>query len=134
MGNDIRFEVVTQEGAFFALSDAWQALAERTGAQFHEGFTLCERAWLHVAKPEGRSLAIVVGYRGDALVLVWPLVVHTRLALRVIRPLGPGMADYTPFLVDPTLGDAAVCQAAYRALLRSMRPDLAYFTYLPERV
>jgi CelD/BcsL family acetyltransferase involved in cellulose biosynthesis len=124
--------VVTREEDFLRLAPEWQALWQRSGGAFSESFELCRQAFMHVAKPGGRALSIVVGRLGGELVLVWPLVYLTRFSLRVLRPLGPAMADPTPLLLDRTCVDANALEAAWRALVGAVRPDLAYLTYLQE--
>jgi CelD/BcsL family acetyltransferase involved in cellulose biosynthesis len=131
-GGPLAFDVITSEEDFLRLAPEWQALWQRCGGAFSESFELCRQAWMHVAKPGGRALAIVVGRRGGELVLVWPLVYLTRFSLRVLRPLGPAMADPTPLLFDRTCVDGGAFEAAWRALVGAVRPDLAYLTYLED--
>jgi CelD/BcsL family acetyltransferase involved in cellulose biosynthesis len=126
------FDVIIREDAFWGLEREWRALWKRADGAFCESYDLCRDAWLHVAKSGGRTLAIVVGRIAGELVLVWPLVCVTRLSTRALRPLGPAMADPTPLLFDRTRIDERAFEPAWRALVRAVRPDLAYLTYLSD--
>jgi CelD/BcsL family acetyltransferase involved in cellulose biosynthesis len=129
--SDVHYQVVTDAAAWLGVRAAWDALWERAQGPFHARFSACERAYACVLAGAGRHLCVVLGWRGGELVLAWPFVLHRRAGLKVLRPLGPGMADYTPLLVDPSLPTPPLA-AAFAAATRASRADLVHLTYLPD--
>lgn len=127
--DDIRFEVLTGEAALAGVRAEWDALWERTGGPFHARHDTCALASSHAVAGVGRQPWVVLGRRAGELVLAWPFTLLRRAGVSALRPLGPGMADYTPLLVDPRLPTPPLARA-FDLVQRSSGADLAYLTYV----
>jgi CelD/BcsL family acetyltransferase involved in cellulose biosynthesis len=124
--------IISEDAELLALAPEWDALFRRVHGQHHESFDVAWLSWRRVAKPQGRELCCLVRREHGELVLVWPMVMHRTLFCRVLRPLGPGTADYTAVLLADVPDKRALIADAWRRLLEHARPDLSYLPYLAD--
>lgn len=78
------------------LREAWNELADHCpGHYLSQTWRWATAAWKTVAAPNGHELRILTLREGDRLVAVWPLVVHRRAGLRIVRALSSESSEYT---------------------------------------
>jgi CelD/BcsL family acetyltransferase involved in cellulose biosynthesis len=108
-----------------ALADAWNDLWDRSPTVgLFQSFEYCIDAWESVARPAGRSLACLAGWRDGRLVAVWPLVVVRHRLWTYARPLGASGVELHEMLLDDTVDAQAWVRQASRALLAHARVDV----------
>jgi CelD/BcsL family acetyltransferase involved in cellulose biosynthesis len=95
--------VIETEAEFFNLRSQWEELYQRQEDKFLEhSFAWKWVAWQTIVKAKKRTLCIIVGYRDDQLVAVFPLAVQHIGPFRVGHWLGSGSIEYCDILVDKT--------------------------------
>ncbi len=123
-------EIVDEPERFRALEPAWQALAaRRADDRFFSTFDWHWCAWQQVSGPKGRRLRIVVVWRGEAAVVILPLVVDRYLLWRRGRWLGAVTSYYEDALVEPGAEAATLLAKAWAAAVAS-GIDFVHFLYV----
>lgn len=101
----IRLDLVTTREDFDALETAWNALFARAGRNTHL-FQTFNWLWhwanhfLPAPGEAGPRLAIVTGYAGDRLVMVWPLVSERLGPITQLAWMGEPVSQYGDVLID----------------------------------
>jgi len=96
-----RFEIVSDRARFDALAPQWDALFERSATPnqiFQSHWWLS--AWADHFLTPPLDLAIVVGWRGEALAMAWPMVAQKRMGVTQISWMGEPASQYGDALVE----------------------------------
>lgn len=127
-----QYEIVSDETAFCALEQEWNALWRRAHGRYYQAFHVCLLAWQHVAKPVGRQLQCIVARRDGQMVMVWPLVTYRKWLWRYTLPLSPDAGDYTSVLVEDGRSAATLVAGAWETARRRCHADFVMLPYLRE--
>ena len=121
-GADIR--VIRTEADFLALEADWNALFERAGRPTH---VFQQFNWLrHSIERYHRGtddLCVAVAYRGDRLVVAWPLRIARMFGVRHLMWLGEPVGQYGDCLIDAIDDGEALALSVWQTLLAEVRPD-----------
>jgi CelD/BcsL family acetyltransferase involved in cellulose biosynthesis len=129
---DLRYEVITDEQAFFALQAEWDDLWRRAKGSYYQSFAFVWIAWQQIAKPKGRVLRCIVRRHERVLAMVWPLVMHQRFLWSCLTPLCPDAADYSGMLIDEHLQPAVWIEEAWLVATRECRADIMHLPFVHE--
>jgi CelD/BcsL family acetyltransferase involved in cellulose biosynthesis len=130
---ELRFSIIRSRLAFEALEPQWNDLFERCGKP-HQLFQTFNWNWQWAQAflgaddaPERVSpIAVLVGYQGDRLVTLWPMVLERRGALTELCWMGEPVSQYGDVLIDAGVGDTlGVLRASWVHLTSCLQPDLA---------
>jgi CelD/BcsL family acetyltransferase involved in cellulose biosynthesis len=113
-GLDIR--VIETDGTLSAAGDAWDALFALSAPQqvFQSRFVL--RHWAaHYLGPRARPI-LVTGWRGERLVMLWPLVMRRRHGLKQLGFMGLPIAQFCDVLLSPRDDPAELLAAGWAAV------------------
>lgn len=119
MAGTLRIEMHTEVSE---LHVAWSELERRCGeVNIFQTADWC-RAWIEAAQAEGEaeSPRIVAIWRGDRLVLLWPLAVRRLSVFRILHTLAEPATQYGDVLIDED-EDAAMLLAMAWTEIRSWR-------------
>jgi CelD/BcsL family acetyltransferase involved in cellulose biosynthesis len=100
-----RTALVSEHGAFDALTDAWDDLWRRAATATAFQTHAWNSAWARAYVPDGQ-LAVVTVWDGDILVAAAPLHRRRQGPVPVLAPLGGPLSDHTDILLDPQVPDA----------------------------
>jgi CelD/BcsL family acetyltransferase involved in cellulose biosynthesis len=116
---EFRFDVIRDLACLDAVKEAWNSLADRTGAS-QQGFQAFAwmRSWAVHYADEGTQLHIVLGYRRGDLALIWPLGARKTLGLHILEFLGEPLCQYHDVLIDADATAGALLASALRYLER----------------
>lgn len=98
------FSIITTHAGFYALEKDWCDLFDRAGVgpqvfqSFHWLWHWCQH--FLSGCPDRENFAILTGYRGRRLVMVWPLIVERSSGLRRVTWMGHPVSQYGDALVD----------------------------------
>jgi len=99
--NNLRFEIITDVGRFFALRPHWDSLCNRSiDYNFSQSFQWCSASWDIMGHLQRRQLYCLVGWLDNRMVLIWPFVIERRGLWFVLRPLGSETTVYSDVLVE----------------------------------
>jgi CelD/BcsL family acetyltransferase involved in cellulose biosynthesis len=127
-----QYEIVSDEHAFRALEQEWNALWRRAQGRYYQAFNVCLLAWQYVAKPVGRDLRCIVARLDGRVVMIWPLVTYRKWLWRYALPLSPDAGDYTSVLVEDGHSAAALVAGAWDTARRRCHADFMLLPYLRE--
>lgn len=126
-----------------SLDESWRELERRSAnTSIFQSAGWC-RAWVEASQAAGvvEAPLIATVWRGDRLVLLWPLAVRRLSVFRILHTLGEPAAQYGDLLIDDGEDRAALLAIAWNALrswpgidaidLRRVRDDTA-LARLPE--
>ncbi|SAK75877.1 hypothetical protein AWB79_04523 [Caballeronia hypogeia] len=116
MTSPTRFETISTIERFGSLREEWERLWVRVGGGFGQDFEFCLHALRDIAIPEGAQLHCIVAWKGNRLVLVWPLVRYRELFWRAIRPLAPDGSVCTNVLAEEGPEYRELVDSAWRML------------------
>ncbi len=124
------FSIITNELEFNNLKDDWDELWLRaSNAELFQTFAYCWHSWQQIAKPAKRELYCLVARQGCTLTFVWPLVRYRQFWLSILRPLGPGAAEYShPLLASDTYA-TLYCSLAWQ-LIHNSNIDIINIPFL----
>jgi CelD/BcsL family acetyltransferase involved in cellulose biosynthesis len=124
---EFRFDVIRDPGALDAVKEAWNSLADRSGAP-QQGFQdfAWMRSWVAHYANEGLELHIVLGYRRGELALIWPLGARKTLGVHILEFLGEPLCQYNDVLTDAGATAGALLASALRYLQRLPYDVLAF--------
>ena len=116
-GAEFRFDVIRDLGALDAVKEAWNSLADRSGAS-QQGFQAFAwmRSWVAHYADERLELHIVLGYRRGQLALIWPLGARKTLGVHILEFLGEPLCQYNDVLTDADATAGALLASALRYL------------------
>lgn len=128
------FTLITTRAEFDALQDEWNRLFDRasSSAQLFQSFGWCWHWSNNFLADEstdaGAKLAVLIGRRNGELVTVWPLVTERHGGLTHLVWLGAPVSQYGDILIDDLPDTAAVLQAGWQHLRRTLQPDLVWLS------
>lgn len=129
----IQFRRIDSFEEAHALSDRWDALAGRVGADVFNTFDWCAVWWRHFGR--GRKLAIHVAFCADRLIAVWPTFRETiwwgPIGLRVVRIVGCDHGVTTCNVLNEPEFVEIVAPAMMDAIEEEGSWDLVHFGELP---
>jgi CelD/BcsL family acetyltransferase involved in cellulose biosynthesis len=96
--SELSFEVVYD---LTASADTWRKFEGYADCTAFQCFDWLHAWQLHVGRRNGTAPAVVFGYAGDELFLIFPLGVQRVGAVRELRFLGRGICDYNAPLLHP---------------------------------
>ncbi|HEV7437576.1 MAG TPA: GNAT family N-acetyltransferase [Pseudorhizobium sp.] len=115
---------------------AWRALEGRCGDRltYFQSFGWC-RSWVAAFANETAALdfRIETVWRGDDLIAVWPLMVHTVAGIRVLQNLGAPHSQYCNLLCDDALLVEAITGRLLSGIETDPSCDVAVFHPVPQR-
>ncbi|MEA3118230.1 MAG: hypothetical protein QOI13_1500 [Paraburkholderia sp.] len=131
---DPRYEVITDEQAFFELQAEWDDLWRRAKGSYYQSFAFAWIAWQQTAKPNGRHLRCIVRRHEGMLAMIWPLVTHQRFLWSCLTPLCPDAADYSDMLIDEHQypQTALWIEEAWLVATQGRRADLVHLPFVHE--
>lgn len=111
---DIR--VVEADARLSALADDWDALFARSAPEqvFQSRLVLCH--WAEHYLRAGDRPILVTGWRGDRLVMLWPLLMQQRYGLGQLGFLGLPIAQFCDVLLAPDEDAAELVSAGWTAI------------------
>lgn len=130
-GAPLTYTIVTTRVGFDGLASEWHDLFERSGrgSQFFQTFGWCWH-WCNQYLTDTETLAIVTGRRGDALVLVWPLVAARSAGAVKLMPLGAPVSQYSDALIEASADAPVHLYEAWRAVIDAVKPDLVWLPHV----
>jgi CelD/BcsL family acetyltransferase involved in cellulose biosynthesis len=123
-----RLEIVTTIERLEEVSDAWSDLWRDAGAlifQSHDWIA----GWWRGASDSGRTLQIVLGWRGERLEAVLPLVRSRMRGIGMLEWAAREFSDYCDAIVRPD-GDPAILRRMWELLWSDGDFDAAYLSRL----
>src|SRR5262245_17630156 len=131
----VEVRTLESEADFAALGDAWEQLQQdATTTSIFASFDWQHLWWRHYGSLSRRALRLLVAYKGESLVGVLPLHIHTvpivRFPVRLLRFVGNG-GDTAPDDLGPVLArgcEQEVAAAFAHAVLRLGRWDVLLLT------
>ncbi len=102
----LRLDVISSGAGMREISREWSALADRAGNGHHifQTYGWCISWWdnhcSHATGRERNELRVITGWRGDRLVMVWPLVVARSGSLYMATWLGAPLTQYGDVLIE----------------------------------
>lgn len=132
----LNYSIITTREAFNALAEDWDDLFARAGrgSQLFQTFNWCWHWCNHYLNETSKeqSLAIVAGWSGDRLVLVWPLVRVRAAGLVKLEALGAPVSQYSDALIEASPEAARQLREAWDAVVAAVKPDLAWLLRVRE--
>lgn len=128
--NSIRFETITTLERFESLREEWNALWVRASGIHNLSFEYCLHSLKEVALPDGAELCSVVAWKGQQLVLAWPLLREREMLWRSIRALAPDSSVPSDILVEPGPEHNELFAGAWKLLHSGKRADLLNLPYV----
>lgn len=127
----LSFGLVTTRRGLEALEADWNRLFDRAGRSIHvfQSFNWCWH-WCNHFLPAARnldaetSLRIITAYRGDTLVLVWPLIRSRKAGLVEVSFLGDPVSQYGDLLIDDIADRDAILDRAWQFLIAEVPADV----------
>ncbi len=138
-----RLEVVATLGALLALKEDWQALEAVAAQPRHvfQSFAWCG-TWARHFLSEAASVrpALIAGWLGGRLVMLWPLMIARHGPVQVLKWLTDPFGQYGDVLVAPDIDAAPWLSRAWQiartelgidaAFLRHVRVDATAYPFL----
>lgn len=124
-----RFEILRTAEALAAAGPAWTGLWETSGALVFQSHAWVSAWWASAPDRDRRGLAIVLAWRGDALLGVLPLAVFRRRGIRVLEWAAKDCTDYADALLAPG-EDPRLVRAMWDHAGRAGGFDIAYLNRL----
>ncbi|MDX2289656.1 MAG: GNAT family N-acetyltransferase [Hyphomicrobiaceae bacterium] len=130
--DNLRLEIISGRDSFDALGPDWSRLYDRAGpaGQPFQSFAWSWHWANHFLEPAGTlrasrtTLHILVAWRGEDLVLVWPLVRVRNRGIVELRFLGDPVGEYGDALVDPGLPALPLLRTAWSFLIARSKADV----------
>lgn len=127
--NELRFDLVSDVAAFNGFASDWNRLISRARGkclQF-QSHTFISK-WLNhfgAGMHTGRAdLALLLGYHGDELVMVWPMVLEKRLGVTILQWAGEPVAQYGDVVVLDCAATGQWIQEAFDYLREEVSADV----------
>lgn len=127
----MQFNLIDTAEKLQSISEDWQALTGHSGpGHYNQAPIWAKSGWAHVASERGRNLAVIAGYDGNELKLVWPLSISSAGSIKTAQALGPETSEYRDVLVDEAVDSTKWIQAAYQYLKDSVGVDVLSCPYV----
>jgi len=119
-----RIAIVRDRDRFLALKKDWDELFSRAAAPHHV-FQQFNWLWhcLDIYEADAADLCVVIAYRGDRMVLAWPLRLHRMFGLRQVGWFGEPVGQYGDALVDAVEDAPDLLERCWEVLVSEIRPD-----------
>lgn len=124
-----RFESVRSAERLAEIGPAWTDLWARSDALVFQNHAWISAWWASAADQDRRALAIVLAWRGEALVGVLPLATVRRKGFRVLEWAAKDCSDFGDALVAPGI-DRGLVARMWRHAGQAGGFDLAYLNRL----
>ena len=124
-----RFETIRTAERLAEVAGPWSDLWARSGALVFQSHAWISAWWASAADRDRRALAIVLAWRGEALVGVMPLATVRRKGFRVLEWAAKDCSDFGDALVAPE-ADCDLVRRMWRQAGRAGGFDLAYLNRL----
>ncbi|GJE11789.1 MULTISPECIES: GNAT family N-acetyltransferase [Methylobacterium] len=129
-----RFETIRTPERLAEVEQPWTDLWTRSGALIFQSHAWITAWWSSAADRDRRTLAIVLAWRGEALIGVMPLATVRRKIFRVLEWAAKDCSDFGDALMAPD-ADRGLLRRMWRQAGRDGGFDLAYLNrLLPEAV
>jgi CelD/BcsL family acetyltransferase involved in cellulose biosynthesis len=125
------YSLITTREGFDGLAAAWEELFQRSGrgAQAFQTFGWCWQ-WCNHYLADKDTLAVVAGWRGSELVLVWPLVARRTAGVLKLTSLGAPVSQYSDALIEPSADVEAQIEKAWDFVVGAVKPDLVWLSHV----